>query len=74
MFRLVALASLLLLIGLSLMGCCFYTTLRFSYNAGQPLCDRKTYLGKVTLRLVIIRDIYYTPYVRAVIPFGDNIT
>ena len=32
MFRLAALASLSLLIGLSPMGCCFYTTLRFRHS------------------------------------------
>ena len=61
-------------IGLSLMGCCFYTTVLFRHTARQPLCDRNILSGKVTLRLVIIRGIQYTPYTGAVIPFGSNIT
>jgi len=54
-------------IGLSLMGCCFYTTLIFRHSAGQPLCDRNILSREGDLKIS-----YYQGYtIHAVYGGGD---
>ena len=79
MFRRVALVSRSeLIIGLVLVyplwGVVFIPQCYLGIVRGNPYVIGTSYLGKVTLRLVIIRGIQYTPYTGAVIPCGSNIT